>query len=209
MHAMKYKSPLLWFLILLLGISITTALGPAEATLGINARIVYLHGAWVWASLAAFITAGMVGLIGMIKEITKKTAVEHHRWSRSLGRTGLIFWITYLPISLWAMEANWNGLFLAEPRWRMAVIFAITGILLQLGLTFTPIFWASFWNLAYIIALLSTLRATENVMHPPSPMMDSNAWRIQAFFGGLILLLLLMVWQVARGLKTLETSSSD
>ena len=205
---MKYKSIFLWLFILFLLISIFTIMGPAEATLGSNARIVYLHGAWVWASLAAFIIAGCAGLIGLVRQFTGKTTGLYHQWSRAIGRTGLFFWITYLPVSLWAMQTNWNGLFLAEPRWRFAVIFAITGLLLQIGLSFTPVSWASFWNLAYVVGLFAILSTTENVMHPPSPMLESNAWRIQVFFVGLTLLLMMTAWQVARGFKSLEGKPS-
>ncbi len=191
-----------------MAVSVFILLGPAEATLGKNARIVYLHGAWVWTSLAAFVLAGFTGLLGLIQLITRKAATKLHSWSRALGRTGLVFWITYLPISLWAMEANWNGLFLAEPRWRFAVIFAIAGFLLQLGLSFTPVSWASFWNLAYITVLLFILRATENIMHPPNPMFETTAWRIQVFFSGLTLLLLVTGWQVVRGFKSFESKAT-
>ena len=206
------KSPILWFGILLALSAFVAALGPAEATLGVNARVVYLHGAWVWVALAAILAASVVGLAGLIQslrnqgrpEADRKTAHSLHSWSRALGRTGLFFWITYLPISLWAMQTNWNGLFLAEPRWRVAAIFAVAGLLLQLGLSFLPASWASFWNLVYGLTLFIVLLTTENVMHPPSPMLQSDAWRIQIFFGGLTLLLLLAAWQVARWLKTLE-----
>ncbi len=188
------KSPTLWFIIFLLVIAGYTLLGPAEATLGTNVRVVYLHGAWVWAALAGFIAAGLAGLIGLI---TRR--VRLHRWSRALGRTGLFFWITYLPISLWAMQTNWNGLFLAEPRWRVAAVFAIGGLLLQVGLTLVenPT-WASGFNLAFVIALFVVLNATENVMHPPAPMLESDARRIQLFFMGLNILTLLAAWQVSR-----------
>lgn len=201
---MNRKSHFFWFLIVLLLITAFTALGPAEATLGTNARIVYLHGAWVWASLLAFIFAGIVGLLGILRQLTGADTLPTHKWSRALGRVGLTFWITYLPISLWAMQSNWNGLFLAEPRWRIAVMFTVAGILLQLGLSFLPASWASFWNLAYVIALFIVLQTTEKVMHPPSPILDSNAWRIQTFFGGLTVLLLLAVWQVTSIFKSLE-----
>lgn len=191
---MNYKSPILWFVIVLLTVAGYTSLGPAEATLGTNVRVVYLHGAWVWAALAGFIAAGLVGLIALV---TKQIAL--HRWSRALGRTGLFFWITYLPISLWAMQTNWNGLFLAEPRWRVAAVFAIGGLLLQIGLTLieNPA-WASGFNLAYVVALFAVLQATENVMHPPAPVVDSEARRIQLFFLGLNILTLLAAWQVSR-----------
>jgi hypothetical protein len=188
------KSPILWFGVSLACIALLTAFGPAEKTLGINARVVYLHGVWVWAALAGFIMSGVAGLAGLLTHRNRLNL-----WSRALGRTGLFFWITYIPISMWAMETNWNGLFLAEPRFRLAVIFAIGGLLLQLGLVLmeSPI-WASMGNLLYLLALLFALTTTQNVMHPPAPILNSDAWRIQVFFGILFLLTLFAAWHVAR-----------
>jgi hypothetical protein len=188
------KSPTLWLGISLAGIALLTAFGPAEKTLGTNVRVVYLHGVWVWAALVGFLLAGLVGLAGLL---TRRDSL--HRWSRALGRTGLLFWITYIPISMWAMQTNWNGLFLAEPRFKLAVIFAIGGLLLQAGLVLmeAPI-WASLGNLLYLVALLVALRTTQNVMHPPAPILNSDAWRIQVFFGLLFLLTLFAAWHVAR-----------
>lgn len=197
---MNWKSPLLWFIISLLVVAGVTLISPAEATLGANARIVYLHGAWVWASLAAFIAAGAVGLVALILRRARL-----HAWSRALGRTGLFFWITYLPLSLWAMQANWNGLFLAEPRWRFAMVFAITGILLQLGLSFLPAIWASPGNLIYVITLFVFIQTTENIMHPPGPMLESEFGRIQIFFIILSGILFFAAWQVARWFYQLES----
>ena len=130
------KSPLLWFGLTLLAIIAVTAVGPAEKSLGTNVRVVYLHGAWVWAALICIFAAAAAGIVGLI---SRRDAA--HYWSLALGRTGLIFWITYLPLSLWAMQTNWNGLFLSEPRWRVAAIFAVTGILLQIGLSILPAIW--------------------------------------------------------------------
>ena len=103
------------------------------------------------------------------------------------------------------MQANWNGLFLAEPRWRVAIVFAVGGILLQIGLTLLekPV-WASILNLAYVVGLMLSLNQAEQVMHPPSPILSSEAWRIKMFFGGLIVLVGLTAWQVARWLHNLE-----
>jgi len=192
-----FKSALFWFLATLLLIAVFTAFGPAEKTLGTNVRVVYLHGAWVWTAMAAIVAAALTGLGGLVfrREML-------HRWSRALGRTGLLFWVTYLPISLWAMQANWNGLFLVEPRWRVGVIFAVGGVLLQAGLTLleSPA-WASALNLGYAVALLAALQNTGRIMHPPSPILDSDALRIQLFFGGLCALTLFAAWQVARWLR--------
>jgi hypothetical protein len=188
------KSPLLWFFITLFVILLVTALGPAEKTLGANVRVVYLHGAWVWAALIGFVSAALVGLVGLV---TRRRDLNY--WSRALGRTGLFFWITYLPISMWAMQTNWNGLFLAEPRWRVGLVFAIGGLILQVGVSLLddPI-WASLSNIVFAIMLFISLQSTEQVMHPASPIFGSDAWRIQFFFLALIALTLLAAWQLAR-----------
>lgn len=197
------RTGLLWFALTLAAIAALTVVGPAEQSLGTNVRVVYLHGAWVWAALISIMAAGLIGLVGLV---TRRERLHH--WSRALGRTGLVFWITYLPISLWAMQANWNGLFLMEPRWRLAMYFAVGGLLLQVGITLIdkPI-WASGLNLAYALMLIYALQTTEQVMHPSSPIFSSNSWRIQAYFVGLTALSILAAWQMTRLLLKADSSS--
>lgn len=191
----------MWFGWALAVVAGFTLLGPAERSLGTNVRVVYLHGAWVWAALASFLAAALLGLGGLILQ---RVNLQH--WSRALGRSGLIFWITYLPLSMWAMQTNWNGLYLDEPRWRFALVFAIGGLVLQIGVALIeePA-WAAAANVAYFMALVLALVNTENVMHPPSPILDSDAARIQLFFAGLLLLTLLAAGLLARWLYRFET----
>ena len=188
------KSPALWFLLSLIFIAVFTLFGPAEKSLGTNVRVVYLHGAWVWAALITFGAAALAGVVGLLLR-----RESWQRWSRALGRTGLFFWITYLPISLWAMQTNWNGLFLAEPRWRVAFVFAIGGLVLQMGIAVAgdPA-WAAGGNLVFLATLMYALGQADQVMHPPSPIFDSEVRNIQYFFIGLVALTLLAAWQVAR-----------
>ena len=195
------KSPVLWFIITLLAIVVVTALGPAEKSLGTNVRVVYLHGAWVWAAMITILAAAVVGLAGLI---ARHNSLQY--WSRALGRTGLVFWVTYLPLSLWAMQTNWNGLFLAEPRWRVAMVFAVGGLVLQIGITLleNPA-WASALNLAYALILMYVLQTTDQVMHPGSPIFNSGAWRIQIYFIVLLGLTLLAAWQVARWWRGIDS----
>ena len=191
------------FLLTLVAIVALTAVGPAEKSLGANVRVVYLHGAWVWAALGGFFAAAGVGAVALA---TRRP--DLHRWSRALGRAGLFFWVTYLPISLWAMETNWNGLFLAEPRWRLALVFALGGLLLQIGLTLIedPA-WASACNLLFFILLMGALRSTEQVMHPASPVFSSGSWRIELFFSVLVLLTLTAAWQITSWWHAFERRS--
>lgn len=197
------KSPLMWFLLTLLAIVGLTLISPQEQTLGSGVRIVYLHGAWVWTAIAAFFTAALAGALGLI---TRRLSLQ--RWSLALGRTGLFFWITYLPLSMWASSANWNGLFLAEPRWRLAFVFSIVGLLLQLGLALIdrPAL-ASIANILFLGALLFSLATTERVLHPPSPIFSSDSVRIQVFFVSLLGLTLAAAYQIAAWLRRREKPS--
>jgi hypothetical protein len=191
----RLKSPLTLFFIIGIVIALLALLGPEEKSLGANVRIVYLHGAWVLAAELAFLLAGLAGLIALI---ARQDAF--HEWSAALGRTGTIFWVTYLPLSLWTMQSNWNGLFLAEPRFRVAAIFAVTGVLLQVGLWLVNIDRVtSLANLLFIVVLRVVFSTAENVMHPPpSPIFNSGNVAIIGFFVALILLTLVAAYFLTR-----------
>jgi hypothetical protein len=189
------KSPFFWFILAVLTTAGLTALGPQEQSLGSNVRIVYLHGAWVLTAEAALGLSALVGILGILA-----WGDRLHHWSSALGRTGLFFWVTDLPLSVWAMQANWNGLFLSEPRFRIAVIFAITGVLLQVGLTLLakPAF-TSLFNVLFFVALWIGLKEAGYVLHPqPSPIFNSGILSLQLFFIGLFLLTMIAAWFLTR-----------
>ncbi|MBK9923989.1 MAG: hypothetical protein IPP66_01740 [Anaerolineales bacterium] len=198
----KLKSPIALFFIAVVLIALLALFGPEEQSLGSNVRIVYLHGAWVLAAELAFLVAGLAGLLALI---SKKDVF--HNWSAALGRTGIVFWVTYLPLSLWAMQANWNGLFLVEPRFRLALIFAVTGVLLQVGLWLISVDWVtSLANIIYIIVLRVVFATADNVMHPPpSPIFNSGNYAIIGFFVAMILLSLLAAYFMTRTFLKLKS----
>jgi hypothetical protein len=93
------------------------------------------------------------------------------------------------------MQANWNGLYLTEPRFRFAIDFAVIGILLQLAiLVLRKPRYASLINMGYFAALWFSLTRTEQVMHPPSPILTSNSIEIQLFFFTLLGLCVFALW---------------
>jgi hypothetical protein len=105
-------------------------------------------------------------------------------------------------MSLLVMQANWNGLFLDEPRFRTPLDLAVTGLLLQVGLwLLKDVRWSSLFNLLYLAMLVVFMSRTESILHPDSPIFNSNQRSIQVFFAGLVILLLLAAWQMARGWK--------
>lgn len=165
----------------LLVIGLAVALGPSERTLGGNLRLVVLHGSWVWTGKIAFAGAALAGLAGLIGSSGRW--VRWQNLSLALGRTGLAFWLTYLPMSLIVQQQNWGGIFWDEPRWRIPFTFGVVGLLLQLGL------WVlnqprigGAANLVYGAALWWQLGGITNILHPDSPIFSSESTAIQAFF---------------------------
>ena len=191
----RFRSPFLWFLLLLLALAVLTVLGPEEKSLGENVRIVFLHGAWVLTATVVFIAAGFMGLIGVL---TRRPGA--HNWSKALGRTSIIFWVTCLPLSLWAMQTNWNGLYLSEPRFRVAVIFAGAGVMLQIGLSIiNRQALTSLTNILFVTALAWTLQNSASVLHPPpSPIIGSGIASIEIFFVVENLVALLAAFMLTR-----------
>lgn len=188
---LKGKSPLILFCATLAVILLLALFGPEEKSLGANVRIVYLHGAWVIAAEVAFLAAGAAGAVALIGSLLRPARFAAlHGWSAALGRTGIVFWVSYLPLSLWAMQTNWNGLFLVEPRFQLALTFAVVGVLMQAGLWLVkrPAL-TSAANLAYIVLLRVIFAQAANIMHPPpSPIFNSGLWNVIFFFVALNLL---------------------
>ena len=167
---------------------VVAAFAPLEKTLGATARLIYLHGAWVETGKAAF---GLAALAGLGALVSRRQA--WYDACLALGRAGLTFWLTYLPMSLLVMQLNWGGFFFDEPRWKIPFAFAVAGVLLQAGLTLMKNPWlTALANLAYGAALWIILGVTGNVLHPDSPIFGSaDAGRIQVYFIILLALTLL------------------
>ena len=167
---------------------------PEDKVLGAASHLVYQHGAWVWTALILFSAASVAGLAALV---TRRA--DLHTWAQALGRAGMCFWLTYLPMSLWVMQVTWGGLFLDEPRWKMPLAFAVVGVLLHAGLWLLdrPML-TSIANLLFGPVLLFVLSRTVNILHPNNPILGSNSPAIQASFVLLLLLSLLIAFQVVQ-----------
>jgi hypothetical protein len=221
----KSKPNLILFVVTVIALALLALFGPEEQSLGANVRIVYLHGAWVLTAELVLLLAGLAGVIALIsyvipqvkyystfrhEYVSQKIGGDNaHGWSAALGRTGIFFWVTYLPLSLWAMQSNWNGMFLAEPRFRLAVIFAVTGVLLQVGLWLMNTDWmTSLANIIFIVILRVIFATADNVMHPPpSPIFNSGNYTIIGFFVGMIVMSLVAAYFLTRVFAQLPNQS--
>jgi hypothetical protein len=192
---------LAWFALTLGLIGLAAALAPLEKTLGSGVRLIYLHGVWVWTGLIAFGAAALVGLGALLSRRS-----SWHAWSLALGRTGMTFWLTYLPMSLLVMQVYWGGLFLEEPRWRIPLMFGVVGVLLQAAWAVLSLpALSSAGNLVFGAALLAATLRMQSVLHPDSPILTSDSASIQAFFALLLALALLAACQIAAWWRRVGT----
>jgi hypothetical protein len=188
------------FLILLALVAVVVLVAlavPRERVLGSSVRLVYLHGAWVWAALLTFFGAAGVGLAAFL---WRRDA--WHAWSVGLARSATLFWVTSLLLSLAAMQVSWNGLYLAEPRWRLGVRFGLAAVLLQLAVTIVrrPRL-GSVVNLIFIAALAAALVEAPSVMHPASPVFTSASAAVRLSFVALLAASLAAAVWLARNLR--------
>lgn len=203
-QARTRKAPYFWGRIAATAgvIALAVLLAPSERTLGANLGIILLHGAWVWAGLIFFALGALAGLAGLLAAAFKKTTAGRLvRNSEALTWTGMGFWLSYLPMSLWVMKVNWGGFFFDEPRWRIPFTFAVVGVLLQIGLILInrPVF-TLLANLCFGTALWVSLFASQTILHPESPVVRSGELRIQVFYGLLLGTALLLGGQAAWAL---------
>jgi hypothetical protein len=100
------------------------------------------------------------------------------------------------------MQTSWNGLYLAEPRWQLAVRFAVVAVLLQAAAALLQRQrLASALNSVFFAAIVVALSGTREVMHPASPIFTSASVAIRVSFLMLLTLVGLAAVQLARLLR--------
>lgn len=187
-------------------IIIVTLLGPEERTLGAVARIIYLHGALVWVAIMAFGVAALLGAAGLL---TRRAWL--HQWSRAAGQVALLFWVGYLPLSMWAARAAWGRVFLEDPSFQRAFRILAVAVIVQAVIWFVthPVWAASVLNLVPCAFLALQLYRSQQFMHPDSPIRNADSALIQVYFYLLSGLCVLLAFAIGQWLVRRQQASSS
>jgi len=170
---------------------------PNDVTLKGTSKVVYVHGALVWAALLTLTAAGGVGLAALAMMPFKRDTAMHV-WALALGRTGLLFWVAYIPVSMLASRMAWNAVFLAEPRYTTAFRVLAVAVIVQVVIfLFNRPALSSGLHVALAAVLWVLLLTTPSVLHPDNPILRSVP-SIQFFFGLMVLACGVAALQVAR-----------
>ncbi len=170
---------------------------PNDVTLRGTSKIVYLHGALVWAALLMLTASGLAGLAVLVPAPQGRRELLN-AWALALGRTGLLFWVTTLLISLVASRMAWNSVFLSEPRYTMMFRVLAVGIIIQVVVLLVnrPAL-SGILHAVQALVIWGLLINTPAVLHPDNPILRSVP-SIQFFFGLMVLACGLAALQVAR-----------
>jgi hypothetical protein len=172
-------------------------LSPNDVTLKSTSKVVYIHGALVWTALLILTAAGGLGAAALAAMWAKRDNTMC-AWTLALGRTGLLFWLAYIPVSMLASRMAWNAVFLAEPRYTTAFRVLAIGIIVQvIVFLFNRPVISSALHVVQAVVMWVMLLTTPSLLHPDNPILRS-APSIQFFFGLIVLACGMAALQVTR-----------
>jgi hypothetical protein len=194
---------------LLVLLSLWVALAPAETRLGNLVKLVYVHGALVWAGLGAFSAAGLLGLVALITG-----QPLWYRATTAAGHAALTVWIVYTLSAMLVTGLAWGQIIAwGEPRVRASAAILLAALALELAIWLVA--QDRFQALARIlmgIAPWVAVRRAEVIRHPVNPIGGSGSMAMQGYYllivltvGGLVAVVIAWLW--AR-LQLRHTNSS-
>jgi heme exporter protein C len=183
---------------LLILLAIWLWLSPVEAQLGNVIKLVYVHGALVWAGLFTFSLAGLLALVALLS----RRAVWY-RGTRAAGTAALVAWLLNTLSSMavtgfaWGQLIAWN-----EPRVQASGLILLAAIVLAvvIALVDHPDFMAVVHLVMGLVPWI-VVRQAEIIRHPADPIGGSGSMAIQGFYllivltvVGLVLALVAWLW---------------
>jgi hypothetical protein len=170
---------------LLLLLAVWIVLAPAEARLGQVVKLIYVHGALVWAGLLTFGLAGLLGLVALLlRHVIRKRAAAWYRGTRAAGLAALVVWIVYTLSAVLVTGLTW-GQWIAwgEPRVRATGMILLAAVAAAVAVRLVDQWdFTAMVNVALGIAPWIVVNRVEAVRHPVNPIGGSGSAAIQGFY---------------------------
>jgi hypothetical protein len=154
-------------------------LAPSETRLGQVIKLVYVHGALIWAGLGMFSVAGALGLAALVLR-----RPIWYRGVRAAALAAIIVWILYVISSMavtgltWGQLIAWN-----EPRVQATALILGAALLLALvaKLVDHPDFTAA---VALVMGILPwiVVKQAGAIRHPQDPIGGSGSTSMQGYY---------------------------
>lgn len=171
---------------------------PAEKTLGEGIRSVFIHGALLLTGMLGLYLAGVLGLAVAVSG-------QEGLWklTRTVGWVGFGMYVAGILMSFPAARVNWGGMFLAEPRMRVAFNNTALALLVLVATGFVKQVRANGLLTAGLAIFLAWSTYTAPlVLHPSNPIGSSPSLAIKLTFAALMVLCVAAAaWIVWRGMR--------
>ena len=152
-------------------------LSPSEKTLGSLVKLIYFHGAIVYAAFFSFMVAGILGAIYIVAAKPKI-----YLWLRAFQRTAFLFWVVYFLSSMVLTYLAWGGIGWMEPRFQLAIlILVLVLVVFLITLWFDwPKVIASL-NLALFVTVFYMTSRVQRIFHPSNPIGKSSSFAMKLY----------------------------
>lgn len=172
---------------LFLLLSVWVVLAPAESRLGNTVKLVYVHGALVWAGLFTFSAAGLLGLVALVvRHLVGSTgrARVWYRGTEAASLAALLVWGVYVISAMavtgltWGQLVAWN-----EPRVQVTGLILVGAVVLYIvarlvdHADFTAVI-----NLLMGIVPWMMIQRADVIRHPVDPIGGSGSAAIQGYY---------------------------
>ncbi len=162
-------------------------LSPAESRLGNVVKLVYVHGALVWAGLLTFTVAGGLGLVALLLRLNGPATGRAAPWlrgARAAGLAALVVWIVYALSSMVVTGLTW-GQWIAwgEPRVRATAAILVASLVLNVVVRVVD--HPDLTALAQVlmgIAPWMVVNRAQAIRHPVDPIGGSTSTSMQGFY---------------------------
>ncbi len=173
-------------------------LAPIEKTLGETIRMVYAHVAFTRAGMVGFYACGFLGLI-----VAATNNAKMQSWTQTVGWVSFALFVLGGIFSVFAQQASWGGIPLAEPRVHTSMTATAVAVIILLLNAWIP--WIRVRGLLYVALagyIAWVIPRTPLVLHPQNAGASSPSTWIRLTFPVLttlaILIGLWIVWYFER-----------
>ncbi len=184
---------------------ILTWLSPAEATLGQAVKLVYMHAALMWVAFGLLTIGAVLGLLFLV--LRRRSFLA---WSYGSMATAVALLVTTGLLGSLTAQITWGGINWSEPRLLMLGQLLLVGLaaLAVAGFSSSSLLQSGV-NILFAIVAWVLLFRTQLVMHPGSPIFQSDSLAIKIFPLLITASLAFAALQIARYLAAGVTAKTD
>lgn len=175
---------------------LTVWFAPDEKTMGAGIKPVYVHVALTWAGMLGLVSAGVLGLVVLVRN-----RQNWHDWMETIFWVSLIYFILGVVVSFVAAKVNWGAIDLQEPRTVAGLQFSAIALIVKIVGGWFP--WnrlRALLNVLLLAVLWWTTTSAPLVLHPAQPVRDSGSASIQFEFALLTGLMILAGVQIVSSI---------